>query len=87
MQQKGQKAHIILYDFLNDDADFKDSAKDFDGANCAMTEQTAPQQRRKGNHRSVLQMHPQALRNDDVGMREWLYDAQMGILPPKMLDP
>ena len=29
MQQKG---HIILYDFLNDDADFKDSVKDFDGA-------------------------------------------------------
>ena len=26
------KSQIVLYDFLNDDADFKDPDKDFDGA-------------------------------------------------------
>ena len=49
MQQKGKKGQIILYDFLNDDADFKDSAKDFDGANSIMTAEAAGQQKRKGN--------------------------------------
>ena len=40
-----QKSTIILYDFLNDDSDFKDAAKDFEvGQMVSQTEQ----QKKKG---------------------------------------
>ena len=73
------RGKIVLYDFINDDADFKDSDKDFNNHAIQAQQQ---QNRGKGNFMNrMTQMHPQAIRDDEIGLKEWLYDAKVMRVP------
>ena len=85
------RGKIVLYDFLNDDADFRDSDKDF--ANAAAGSKSATGSKMGGfmGASRVTQMqqstHPQAIRDDEIGLKEWTYDSKVARVPTNQLDP
>ena len=85
------RSKVILYDFLNEDSDFKDSDKDFHGQGQAQVQAQALSNKAKrfGGPSRVMQqqLHPQAIRDDAVGLKEWFYDSKVGRVPIQKLEP
>jgi len=64
-----KEVKIELFDFENEDIDFKDSDKDF-GQMQDFNSRSQSRKRPRG-----LELHPLAVRDDEVALEEWRYDS------------